>query len=506
MRISQNSSSTSRNNLTSFEAGGGRKKMAMNSDGAKQDSSQGPEHKPLTAEAFRRDPRMAQARALILEALAEHQKDFSGVKPPRLERVAEYAATLEGYQSLRGGPLFFPYLTSGLGRGPLVELLDGSVKYDFITGIGVHFFGHNHPLMVEAGLDAACEDTLMQGNLQQNADGKEVLRLLLGMANSTGSEMAHGFLTSSGVMANENALKILFQKKFPARRILAFEHCFAGRTLALSQVTDKAAYRIGLPSNLDVDYVPYFDASDPQGSTARALAVMDAHLERHPNDHAAFILELIQGEGGGYREGDSAFFKALLAKARAAKVGILFDEIQTFGRTDHPFAFQHFGLEAYAEVVTVGKMTQVCATLLKADLKPGPGLVSQTFTSSSAALKAGARILQELNEHGWFGEHGRIKVLTNRFRDHLRRFARAFPDKVAGPFGMGAMVAFTAMGGDAKRATALLHELFQAGVIAFIAGAHPTRIRFLLPLGGITEADIDAACAIMEKVVRDFQG
>ena len=39
-------------------------------------------------------------------------------------------------------------------------------------------------------------------------------------------------------MANENALKLVFANKAPADRLLAFEHGFAGRTLALASVTD----------------------------------------------------------------------------------------------------------------------------------------------------------------------------------------------------------------------------------------------------------------------------
>ena len=69
---------------------------------------------------------------------------------------------------MRLGPLIYPYIGSGFCNGPFVELLDGSVKYDFITGIGVHYFGHAHPLMMKAGLRASLEDLLMQGNLQQN--------------------------------------------------------------------------------------------------------------------------------------------------------------------------------------------------------------------------------------------------------------------------------------------------------------------------------------------------
>lgn len=460
----------------------------------------------LQAENWKQSPQVAQARALLHSALREAQMRLTGIRPPDPLRAEAFAARLKHFQELRGAALYFPYIASGFGRGPLVELLDGSVKYDFISGIGVHYFGHGSELMLDAAFDACLEDTLMQGNLQQGGDAEEVLGLFLEFANATGAQFAHGFLTSSGAMANENALKILFQKKFPARRVLAFEHNFAGRTLALSHITDKPAYRVGLPPAIAVDYLPYFDAADPQGSTQRALETLNEHLARHPGDHALLILELIQGEGGGYREGDSAFFKALLRRAREAKVGILFDEIQTFGRTDHAFAFQHFGLEEYAEVVTIGKLTQVCATLVTEAYKPGPGLVSQTFTAATAALKAGRAVLTEWKQAGWFGAQGRIVSLSNRFRARLQAAAQKHPDKVAGPFGLGAMVVCTPMGGDDKRAAAFLQALFHAGLIGFIAGSQPTRIRFLLPLGAVTERDIDAAADIFDSVAESFRG
>src|SRR5436190_703501 len=138
---------------------------------------------------------------------------------------------------------------SGFGSGCLVELADGSVKYDMISGIGVHGLGHGNPILVAAGLEAALQDTVMQGNLQQNVESARLSRELLDVARAEGGQrLAHVFLSSSGATANENALKILFQKKSPASRLRAFEHAFAGRTMALAPITDKAAYRAGLPT------------------------------------------------------------------------------------------------------------------------------------------------------------------------------------------------------------------------------------------------------------------
>lgn len=457
----------------------------------------------LAAEKLARDPRIAEAKRLLREALLDVQADLDGVRPPDPDRAAAYGETLARFAALRGASLYYPYLGSGIGRGPLVELADGSVKYDFITGIGVHYLGHNHPSLLDAGVDAALENTVMQGNLQQNAASEDLLGRLIAIANRRGARLAHGFLTSSGAMANENALKILFQKKHPAHRILAFEHCFAGRTLALSQVTDKAAYRQGLPMTVSVDYVPFFDEAHPAESTARALEVLKGHLARHPGAHACMILELIQGEGAGYRAGDRTFFSALMGALREAGVAVLVDEIQTFGRTSEFFAFQHYGLDEYVDAVTLGKLTQACATLVTAGFKPGPGLVSQTFTAPSAAIRSARVILDTFEGEGFLGEDGKIMRLSRRFRDRLRDLAARKPHLAAGPFGEGGMIAFTSLGGDPDRTARFLRRLFDAGVIAFIAGGRPARSRFLLPVGAVEEKDIDAVFPILEKALED---
>jgi acetylornithine/succinyldiaminopimelate/putrescine aminotransferase len=79
------------------------------------------------------------------------------------------------------------------------------------------------------------------------------------------------FMTSSGVMAAENALKMAFQKRAPAHRVIAFEKCFMGRTLSVSQITDKAAYRDGLPKTLMVDYIPFYKADQHERSIEMAV-------------------------------------------------------------------------------------------------------------------------------------------------------------------------------------------------------------------------------------------
>ena len=455
----------------------------------------------LAAKALAADARVAEAKRLLAEAVRDAQAGLTGIKPADPSLAAEYAETLKRFGAQRGGALYYPNLGSGLGRGALVELADGSVKYDFITGIGVHYMGHNHPALLEAGVDAALTNTVMQGNLQQNVESAELVERLLKAANRKGAKLAHGFLTSSGAMANENAFKVAFQKKSPADRVLAFSHCFAGRTLAMSQVTDKAAYRQGLPETLSVDYVPFFDEARPAESTAEAAAVLKELLARHPGRHASMIFELIQGEGGGYAPGTAGFFRALIAPLRAAGILVHIDEIQTFGRTSEMFAFQHFGLDEWVDIVTLGKLSQACATLIRADLQPKPGLVSQTFTAPSSAIHSALAILDHIEGQGYLGQDGKIMRLSRHFTGKLADLARRRPDLAAGPFGLGGMICFTPLGGDPDKVAKYLKNCFEAGVIGFIAGGKPAKARFLLPVGGVEEADIDVAFPILERVL-----
>ena len=448
----------------------------------------------LSADAFFSDDRISQAKSLILEALQEHQSRLTAVKPASAALAVSYTDLLDRFEASRGSKLWFPYVASGVGHGALVELKDGSVKYDLINGIGVHM-GHSIPGIIEASVDGAIQDTVMQGNLQQNQRGLDILEIL-----RAESGLDHGYLTSSGVMACENGLKMVFQKQFPRQRVLAFRKCFMGRTLAVAQITDKAAYRDGLPPTLNVDYVPFFDANDPEKSTEKALNVIQMHIDRYPEQHAVMCMELIQGEGG-YFAGDTAFFKAIIAKLKENGIAVMVDEVQSFGRTENMFAFQTFGLEGLVDVVTIGKNTQVCATLFTSEFKPRPGLVSQTFTSSTTALEASYYILKTLRDDHYFGINGKINRLHDYMVGHLKRLSQAHPDLIAGPFGIGAMIAFTPLKGERDKVLAFIKALFEAGVIGFVAGQNPTRARFILPVFSLTESDIDAIVDILEATL-----
>ena len=456
----------------------------------------------LNADKLKNDPRVQQAKELLLAALKDAKEGIQSSKPADESLKENYEDLVKRCSAARGANIYYPYLGSGLGNGALVELADGSVKYDFITGIGVHYFGHSHEKIVESGIDAALCDTVMQGHLQQNVDQMHLMETFLGLAQKNGAKLAHCFLTSTGATANENALKMIFQKNYPANRMLAFKKCFAGRTMALAQMTDKALYRDGLPVAMEVDYLPFYDEKDHEGSIRRVVKVLKSRLERFPKSYAGMCMELIQGEGG-YFPGNREFFIEIFKVLKENNIAVWIDEVQTFGRTTEPFAFQHFKLDDYVDLVTVGKMSQVCATFFTENYKPRPGLISQTFTSSTSAIHASQVTLDAMKE-GLFGDDGRIMKLHKKFVTEIEKLGAIYENQFTGPFGVGGMVAFTVFDGDLAKTKDFTNKLFENGVISFIAGKNPTRVRFLLPVMAIDEKDIEEVAGIIDETMKQM--
>ncbi len=456
-------------------------------------------------------PAVQAAFKAIAHELTQARRTITEVRGPDPARAGAFAETLTRFDAVKGRSSYFPYIGSGLGNGGLVLLTDGSVKWDLINGIGVHMFGHGDPDLVATALGAALADTVMQGNLQFNEETIAFSELLAKTA-AQDSKIAHCFLINSGALAIDSALKVCFHHNAPASRVIAFEGCFAGRTMAMAQVGDAAAGRVGLPLDMSVDYVPFYDADRPEASTVEALAELTKLMQRYPGEHACFVMELVQGEGG-FNVAPREFFVGLMELCRDNGIAVWVDEIQTFGRTCEMFYFEQLGVGDYVDVVTVGKLSQACACLYTAQYNPKPGLLSATFVGSTAALHVGRRILARLREGGYYGPDGRIARLQTAFRKHMQALIEQHPDWF-GPVpqadgrstqrvydGVGGMMRLTPFGGDRSKITTALRVMFDEGVIAFYCGHGPYHIRFLPPVGVMQPQQFDDVFEIMEAAL-----
>lgn len=462
-------------------------------------------HLPAPAQ----DPQIRGAIAAILARVKELQSGIINVRAADAGKAVSYAAWLENNNDLRGRATMYPFIGAGIGNGALVELADGSVKWDLINGIGIHMFGHSDARMIEAQLESALSDTCMQGNIQHNADVLAIAQILIGQASRT-SKLRHCFVTNSGCMANENALKICQQKTHAAPRVIAFADCFMGRSTTMSQIGDTPAYRQGLHLNTLVDYMPFFDALAPEESIAKATAHLKHLIERYPRQHSCFVMELIQGEGG-LRIAPREFLAPLMQICRDAGIPVWADEIQTFGRTTSMFRYEALDVGDLIDVVTIGKMSQVCATLFTAEMNPGPGLLAGTFSASTSAFHVGRKALETLRDGSYYGPSGRIAELHQAFRecaeDLIARRSEFFPEIVDGHGrrsrsfigGVGGMMRLTPLGGSKERIGALLKVLFHEGVIALNCGHGPYHLRFLAAIGVMKPEQFREVFQIVER-------
>ncbi|MCB9848908.1 MAG: aminotransferase class III-fold pyridoxal phosphate-dependent enzyme [Phycisphaeraceae bacterium] len=475
-----------------------------------------------TASQYLHSDAVSGAFDTIIGELKRRQSGITGVRGPDKECRVEFDKLAQALVGARGRGLYYDYIASGIGNGALVELVDGSVKWDMISGIGALFFGHSDPDLVRTALEAAAGDTVMQGHLQMNADAILFAESLVSYASRT-SELAHCFFSTSGAMANENALKIAYQKHQPAERVLAFSHCFMGRTTVMAQIGDSAAGRDGIPLNMHIDYMPFYDealerlmrAGDHSAKTHAidtTVRQLERYIERYPKQHTCFVFELVQGEGG-FNTAPPEFHRALMEVCRANDIAVWADEIQTFGRTESLFAFEALGLGEYIDLCTVGKMTQTCGTLFTERYNPKPGLLSGTFLGGSAALRVGRRLVDRLVEGDYYGPDGRIARHHKAFVEHVgaikSRHPEWFPDVVGVPSttgGTGGMMRFTPFGGDKDKVMKLCKTLFEEGVICFYCGHGPYHVRMLPPLGVFRMEDWPKVFEIVERSMARVAG
>ena len=429
----------------------------------------------------------------LIEQVGEHNAKITDVCSPKPELAESFKGLLTRCADVKGRGLMYPSLGSGAGNGALVEMADGSVKWDMLTGIGVHFLGHGNPKVIKAQLIGGINESTKHGNLQTNFVAYEFGEKLIKLASKS-SNLKHAFMTTSGAMANESAIKVCFQKHKWSSRVIAFSHCFAGRSMTMAQIGDSAGGRQGMPLSTQVDYMPFWNDADAEAMggkekyIAHCVAQLQEFIDRYPKQHACFIFELVQGEGG-FNVSEREYLKALMEVCKKNNIAVWDDEIQTFGRTEQMFAYEMYDLGEYIDVLTVGKMTQACVTMFTEKYNPKGGLLSGTFTGSTTDFTVGNLLLDELSVGGNYGANGKFAIQHAAFRAQVSKLIEAHPEwfpetpkneELIG--GVGGMMRFTPFGGDKAKVGKVCRYAYEEGVICFYCGHGPFHVRMLPPL------------------------
>jgi ornithine--oxo-acid transaminase len=213
-------------------------------------------------------------------------------------------------------------------EGVWVYDVDGKRYLDCLAAYSAVNQGHCHPRILQAMLDQAKRVTLTSRAFRND----QLPMLFKQLHDLTGMDMS--LPMNSGAEAVETALKAARKwgytvKGIPAGKaeIIACEHNFHGRTIAIISFSSEAQYKDNFgPLTPGFTMVPYGDA-----------AALEAAIT--PNT-AAFLVEPVQGEAGIVLP-PAGFLKKAAEICKRHNVLFIADEIQAgLGRTGKLFAHQ----------------------------------------------------------------------------------------------------------------------------------------------------------------------
>jgi ornithine--oxo-acid transaminase len=279
------------------------------------------------------------------------------------------------------------------GQGVWVWDVEGRKYMDCLAAYSAVNQGHNHPRIVAAMIEQAQRIALTSRAFRNDQLGPFV------KAVSELTGFSRVLPMNSGAEAVETSLKAARKwgekvKGVPAgqQEIIAFEHNFSGRTIAIISFSDEAQYRDGFgPFTPGFKLVPYGDAA----ALERAIT---------PNT-VAILMEPVQGEAGIVIP-PAGTLKKVREICTKHRVLMILDEIQSgLGRTGRMFAWEHEG--ARPDAMTLGKalsggMYPVSAFVADDEVMGvfHPGDHGSTFGGNPIGAAVGQAAIKVLREEG----------------------------------------------------------------------------------------------------------
>jgi len=312
------------------------------------------------------------------------------------------------------------------GEGAYLVDSRGRRYLDFGSGIAVTSLGHCHPHLVAALRDQA--GALWHTSNLYRIPGQEKLAQRLVDASFADSV----FFCNSGAEAVEAGLKTV--RKFhdaagnPERyRVISFDGCFHGRTLATLASAKKEAHMAG--------FHPM-----PEGFDQVAFGNLNELKAAITEETAAILVEPVQGEGG-IRPADVEFLKALRATADEYGVLLFFDEVQTgSGRTGKLFAYEWAGIApdilSVAKGLGGGFPIGACLTNERATALV-PGSHGTTFGGNPLAVACANAVLDVMLADGFFEG---VNANAARLWEKTEAIVAAHPKLFSGLRGIGMMI------------------------------------------------------------------
>ena len=372
------------------------------------------------------------------------------------------------------------------GEGCWLFTAGGERYLDFGSGVAVNALGHSHPRLVEAITEQA-RKVIHVSNLYRIKEGE---RLADRLCTLSFADLV--FFANSGAEAMEGVIKVIRKYQsangHPERyRIITFEGCFHGRTLATLAAAKNKKHLDGFGPAMDgFDQVPLGDIE----AVRRAITP----------ETAGILIEPVQGEGG-VRSAEPSFFRALrqICDERGLLLG--FDEVQTgIGRLGEMFGYQKLGVtpDVMGLAKGLGAGFPIGAVLTTAEAGKGitPGTHGSTFGGNPLAVAAGNAVLDEVTRPGFLDNVRRMELL---FRQRLAEIKDRHPAVIAEVRGEGLLIGLKCVVPNGELADACRAEK----LLSVLAGDNVMR---LVPPLIVTETEVaeaigrlDRACVAVER-------
>ena len=358
---------------------------------------------------------------------------------------------------------------------------EGREYIDFFAGAGVLNYGHNNDRLKRAVLEFIEADGVTHSlDMYTTAKQRFLERFEKVILGPRDLSYRLQFTGPTGTNAVEAALKLA--RKITGRtQIVAFTDGFHGMTLGALACTGNGLHRGVAGVTLDhVTRVPYDGYLGPGVDTLESLRRQLADPSSGVTPPAAFIVEVIQAEGG-VNIARPEWLREVQALARQYGSLFIIDDIQVgMGRTGSFFSFEGMGLDP--DVVCLAKGlggfgTPIAMLMIKPERdKWGPGEHTGTFRGPGLSFVAGAEALSYYEDDALMKEVGRKGERT-----HARLEAMAQKhDTVVEVRSAGMIHGVEMKSGDlSKKATG---EAFARGVILSPCGPGGKVLKVIAPL------------------------
>jgi acetylornithine/N-succinyldiaminopimelate aminotransferase len=372
------------------------------------------------------------------------------------------------------------------GEGVWLIATNGDRYLDFASGVAVNALGHSHPQIVQAITEQA-RKVIHVSNLYRIPEGERLAERLCALSFA---DLV--FFANSGAEAMEGVVKMVRKYQsangHPERyRIITFEGCFHGRTLATLAAAKNKKHLDGFGPVMDgFDQVPLGDVE----AVKRAIT----------SETAGILIEPVQGEGG-VRMAEPSFFRALRQICDEHGLLFAFDEVQTgIGRLGEMFGYQKLGVipDVMGLAKGLGAGFPIGAVLATAEAAKGitPGTHGSTFGGNPLACAAGNAVLDVVSKPG-FLDHVRKMALL--FRQRLAEIKDKHPSVIGDVRGDGLLVGLKSLVPNSE-----LIDAFRAEKLLSVAAGD--NVARLVPPLIVTEAEVaeavarvDRACVALEQ-------